>query len=233
MLSNTTDYNDGILIIEHCIFYLTFGYFQIAEVEKRSSTLCYLDSPTRTLDGQFTKSDQMTPSYCQKFCTKGNYKLYGVEASNWCHCGNYITRDVLKDPSDCEEKCSGDSDQICGGAWAINIFANPEYKNPDDLVQGSNGEYVGCFQDQSCRSFTGNHYRSNQMTIEKCKSFCTSYSMYALEATTGCWCSNYFKTRVPKPDSDCNMKCTGNSDQICGGAWRLSVYKNPDYQASC
>ncbi|XP_061186516.1 uncharacterized protein LOC133194604 [Saccostrea echinata] len=175
----------------------------------------------------------MTRSYCQKFCAKGNYIYYGVEAGNWCYCGNYKTREVMKQSSACNHKCTGDSNQKCGGAWAINIFANPEYKTPDKWTEGSNGEYLGCFQDQASRTFTGLHYRSNSMTIERCKSYCQSYSMYGLEATTGCWCGHYFKTRVPKPDSDCNMKCRGNSAQTCGGAWRMSVYKNPNYQPSC
>lgn len=27
-------------------------------------------------------------------------------------------------------------------------------------------------------------------------------------------------------DSDCNSKCIGDPEQICGGVWRLSVYKS-------
>ena len=37
-----------------------------------------------------------------------------------------------------------------------------------------------------------------------------------------CYCDNSYGTYGSA--SNCNEKCAGNDDQICGGSWALSVY---------
>ena len=41
-----------------------------------------------------------------------------------------------------------------------------------------------------------------------------------------CWCdNNYGSLGQDVDETGCNMPCSGNSDQTCGGSWRNSVYE--------
>ena len=68
------------------------------------------------------------------------------------------------------------------------------------------------------------------MTVEKCINFCKGKSMtYAgLEYSGECYCGNKIASdRAPKSGSlgNCLMKCSGNADEVCGGAAAISLYQ--------
>ena len=39
-----------------------------------------------------------------------------------------------------------------------------------------------------------------------------------------CFCSNTLR-EYPMKEDECNKPCPGNKKQMCGGTWRISVYK--------
>ena len=49
------------------------------------------------------------------------------------------------------------------------------------------------------------------------------YRYAGLQYEAECYCGNSGYDRYGVGDG-CNHPCTGNSDQICGGDWRNSVY---------
>ena len=53
-------------------------------------------------------------------------------------------------------------------------------------------------------------------------SFIQYYPFAGLQYARECFCGYDFK-RLGRANN-CNMKCTGNNQQICGGGWALSVY---------
>lgn len=65
-------------------------------------------------------------------------------------------------------------------------------------------------------------------TIETCTTYCGShgYSWAGLEYGRECWCDQRLLNAIKAPDSDCSMKCVGNSSQTCGNGDRLSIYNN-------
>lgn len=66
-------------------------------------------------------------------------------------------------------------------------------------------------------------------TIETCTAACYSagYSLAGVEYSAECWCGNLIGAGgVPAPASDCNMLCSGNNLESCGGPNRLNVYQN-------
>ena len=67
----------------------------------------------------------MTIEKCQKFCFEKNYLYAGVQYAGECFCGNTINPKILKPTTDCNKVCTGDSTQICGGTWRMNIYKNP------------------------------------------------------------------------------------------------------------
>ena len=69
----------------------------------------------------------MTIETCIQFCSNKGYVFAGVESADECYCGNNAPQNQIND-SECDEKCSGDHSQICGGAWAISIYTTGNVK---------------------------------------------------------------------------------------------------------
>ena len=72
----------------------------------------------------------MTIEKCQTFCFEKSYIYAGVQYGMECFCGNAINPMILKPNIDCNRVCTGDSSQICGGTWRMNI-----HKNPSIIIQ--------------------------------------------------------------------------------------------------
>jgi len=67
----------------------------------------------------------------------------------------------------------------------------------------------------------------SQMTPRLCRSTCASkgYSYAGVQFSNQCFCGNSSPPSSSLAhDSDCNMKCSGDDRQVCGGSWRMNVY---------
>ncbi|KAK3105850.1 hypothetical protein FSP39_007118 [Pinctada imbricata] len=69
-----------------------------------------------------TQSNNMTPQLCMTLCRKAGYKYSGTEYSKECFCDNHldVTRKVID--SQCNMHCRGDSKQICGDSFRVQVF---------------------------------------------------------------------------------------------------------------
>jgi hypothetical protein len=83
---------------------------------------CYTDHHAdRTLHSASTNSDSMSVEYCANFCSR--YLYFGVEYKTQCYCGDSIaSTGVLALSSNCNTPCQGDSSEICGGSWRLNMY---------------------------------------------------------------------------------------------------------------
>ncbi|CAG2219496.1 unnamed protein product [Mytilus edulis] len=101
---------------------------------------------------------------------------------------------------------------------------------------------MGCIVDQaSPRTLPYGKLDLPTMTNDLCESHCCSFCVtlltwelrYMLKtkpnvyAWSQCFCTNVTSSDnfVPRPPTYCNMPCNGNSSEVCGGSWSLSVYK--------
>jgi hypothetical protein len=60
------------------------------------------------------------------------------------------------------------------------------------------------------------------MTLDTCQHLCSQYTYFATTKGKQCWCGNEYGLSGPMSQS-CDVPCTGNLDQICGGARSHSV----------
>ncbi|WP_022670342.1 WSC domain-containing protein [Hippea alviniae] len=84
--------------------------------------------------------------------------------------------------------------------------------------------YLGCFKDGSARDLSGFSVQDSKMSIGKCKDICRKHGfLYAgVQYASWCFCGNYYGKYGKS--NNCNMKCSGDKSQICGGSWANSVY---------
>ena len=64
----------------------------------------------------------MTVDICKQYCRQNNWAIAGVQNSHECYCGNEISTEKISD-SKCNKSCRGNSQQTCGGGWAMNIYS--------------------------------------------------------------------------------------------------------------
>ena len=66
----------------------------------------------------------MTIKKCKEYCRENGWSIAGVENSKECFCGDKAPTKRIPE-FNCNKPCSGGKNEICGGAWALNIFELP------------------------------------------------------------------------------------------------------------
>jgi hypothetical protein len=92
-----------------------------------------------------------------------------------------------------------------------------------------NWTYTGCYNDnQGGRTLSGStYYDTANMNATSCIAFCSKkgYVYAGTEYSTECFCGNLLAAAATlQDDSQCNMGCSYNSSEACGGPNLLTVY---------
>ncbi|KAI9343091.1 hypothetical protein DFJ73DRAFT_943891 [Zopfochytrium polystomum] len=89
---------------------------------------------------------------------------------------------------------------------------------------GSYKRFTNCVQDSSNRVLP--YYQGDGFDNDGCINACfnAGYLMSGTEYGGQCYCSDPKSfANVPGPGPQCNMPCSSNPSQTCGGEWTLSV----------
>ncbi|KAI0154753.1 putative glyoxal oxidase [Xylariaceae sp. FL1272] len=191
---------------------------------------CYTDVAGRTINSAATTSVNMTIEYCLAFCQDGGFKYSGTEYHNECYCGNKLATGAVEKNSttDCTTPCAGNSTEACGGASRLTMFYNPYATGPQPNTGIANWTHIGCYSEGTTgRALTyGANVAGSQMSAKTCTAACQAagYILAGTEYGGECYCGNEISNDGAPADDGCDMKCNGNSTEICGGSNRLNVY---------
>ncbi|KZL71724.1 WSC domain containing protein [Colletotrichum tofieldiae] len=190
----------------------------------------------RALTGAAFAYDGMTLDSCMANCTGFDY--WGTEYGRECYCGNSLAASTTSAPlSDCSMQCSGDSTQYCGAGNRIELYSTTATRSSSSTAAptatlahiNAIGKYslVGCQTEaDGGRALQGAQTASDDMTLDKCATFCSDFTFFGTEYGRECYCGNELQsTSRTAPLSECNMKCAGNPYQYCGDGNRLELYK--------
>ena len=90
---------------------------------------------------------------------------------------------------------------------------------------------LGCWDDVPGRTISAASYsNATTMTIESCINYCGTrgFRYTGVEYSVECFCgSDLAKTALQVAAEYCNMACSGNATQPCGGPGRLNLFQNP------
>ncbi|KAJ3319723.1 hypothetical protein HDU76_000472 [Blyttiomyces sp. JEL0837] len=182
------------------------------------SSNCYIDSTSRIFPTLIQKG--LSVENCQQAASAAGFDLVGLEDSDECWGGyksNFNFNANLGNNTDCNSPCVGNKNQICGGAWRLSVSYLTGWTQPAST----------CYIDSSTRLLP--ILIGKSMSVEGCQkaASATGFDIVGLEAGNECWgghkASFNFTTNIATA-TDCNIPCDANKSQICGGAWRLSVY---------
>ena len=161
---------------------------------------------------------------------------YNSEARGVCFsCSNGV-----KDGDESDVDCGGtrctscSSGQACRGEF--DCESDSCYKPMPAPVPSAPFDYIGCWVDNPSRAINlgtihepGLFLNPPQpVTKQACADLCAGYSYFGLQWHRECFCGNAYDMYGEAPESECNAPCDGNTDVMCGGGWRNSVYRlNP------
>nr|OQO23943.1 hypothetical protein B0A51_11072 [Rachicladosporium sp. CCFEE 5018] len=116
---------------------------------------------------------------------------------------------------------------LCVDAFSIPILPRQSTLQPASVLP-TNWTYTGCYNDlQGSRTLAGPYTAGTGNSATWCISYCSNkgYVYAGTEYSDECYCDNLLAPPATlQPDSDCNMACSGNASEACGGGNRLTVY---------
>ncbi|KAI9813053.1 MAG: hypothetical protein M1827_004273 [Pycnora praestabilis] len=183
----------------------------------------------------------LTLDTCASICSNYNYDYMGVSDGAECLCGNTfdLGESVTSPNFYCTTNaCDGDPSEGCGGSEFVVIYTfegdttstsssipTSTYTGPTTTVSATVGEYLylGCYsQDTSLNLLNG--FQSDQLTIEECAIFCESYGYMGFSEGDACGCGNALYNNPPITETDCDLTCSGNNLENCGGTDSVQLY---------
>jgi hypothetical protein len=82
--------------------------------------------------------------------------------------------------------------------------------------------YKGCYPDSNTRALP-NELMATGATVESCIAAAKGYSFAGVQDGHQCWAGND-PGATKAAETSCNMPCTANTKETCGGEWFNSVY---------
>jgi hypothetical protein len=130
----------------------------------------------------------------------------------------------------CATPCSGSSQQLCGGNNVIDVYSTGMEWKTDAI----GNYYLGCFEESQSNRMFSNSRSLSKNTPELCSTICykLGYTYSGVTYIEGCFCGNQppAESLFPKvEDKQCNTKCAGDTNQYCGGGWRMGVFSTGLY----
>ncbi|RDW73720.1 hypothetical protein BP5796_07162 [Coleophoma crateriformis] len=137
--------------------------------------------------------------------------------------------------TDTPSTSSSSSSRSSSSSSSSSISSSSATPTPTVVPYISGYDHQGCYIDSedgaapSARGLPVLAYRRKDNTIESCLTACkaSGFKYFGVEYGSECWCGNRIKrTSILAADqSSCNYPCPGNPSELCGGGWRLNVYK--------
>ena len=171
---------------------------------------CFKDNRNHVLNAKKTEASNMDVQKCSDFCK--DYKYFALQNSDKCFCGD--TDPTILGQGDCSAQCSGNPDEICGNIWSNSTYINKP-------------KHIGCFRDDNIRTLPDKKIVRGDMNLFTCYDNCKDYKYFGLQNGNECYCGNK-RPQIGYADN-CDMNCSGDRNETCGGKWANSVYENPVY----
>lgn len=92
--------------------------------------------------------------------------------------------------TDCKYACEGDSSEICGGDWRLNVYQFDVVTNTVSATATASiaastptaYAFVDCYTEATnMRALSLSSYYDDAMTVEKCASHCAEFTYFGVE----------------------------------------------------
>ncbi|KAF2816474.1 WSC-domain-containing protein [Mytilinidion resinicola] len=137
-----------------------------------------------------------------------------------------------------------DTELPCDGDYALNTtsvrkrFTGPVQSGPVHLTSYKTwtASTSSCWSDLTdglrALDSAASGIDQDHLTVESCLDACEAagYSLAGVEYSRECYCGNtLIGNNQPISDATCNMPCSGNANELCGGPGALNLYIKDNY----
>ncbi|KAJ6511476.1 WSC domain-containing protein, partial [Mycena vitilis] len=188
----------------------------------------------RLLTGYTFTSAFLTVESCISTCTSRGFTFAGLEYANECYCGTGYSAPALAAPeTDCSMSCAGNTSEKCGGGYRLSVYSSEPASGSNNLVLPPYWSKVSkcVIEASSGRTLSGTSWIDSGMTVERCVNFCDNngFAYAGLEYANECYCDNRISLANgggvnANSDSECSMPCAGNSAEVCGAGYRITLF---------
>ncbi|KEF59535.1 uncharacterized protein A1O9_04379 [Exophiala aquamarina CBS 119918] len=190
----------------------------------------------RLLSSLSSTSNSMTVQTCQSFCTSNGFPFSGVEYGRECYCSSRLAASTAVNATGCSMPCAGNGTQTCGGRSQLNVYRNALLPVAGTQTPLLGYGYSGCYTDSSAAARLLGRYSFSSvsgMTQGVCVAACQDrgFGYAGVEYGRECYCGDGMnlvgpggKAEKAASEDECDMLCTGDRAQICGGRSRIGVW---------
>ena len=185
---------------------------------------CFTDDGNRALPVELGTGH--TIESCMQAAAQSGYAYAGLQYYGYCFAGNAVGYAQVGD-SECNTPCDANSSEMCGGVWRNSIFVTGSSVSspPPPPPPPPPDAYYGCYSDTEQRALPADF--GPGYTIESCRALVrnSGYAFAGLQYGGYCFGGNsigYDKLG----DGSCDMPCEADPSEICGAAWRNSIYSS-------
>lgn len=103
------------------------------------------------------------------------------------------------------------------GAFALLPFASA----------GCKLQHYKCYVDDHSRILNTLRYSEGPISLEYCAQFCSDHhlKLAGVENGSECYCGDKLRSDAKAATAgECNIKCSADSGEQCGGSWRIGVF---------
>lgn len=180
----------------------------------------------------------MSHQRCARMAHAAGHTLFAVQYYYQCWGGHNEARAVGLGPSNaCDTPCSAEERQMCGGANVFNLFSfHAPIVHPLPALPPHN--HLGCFADDDTRDPDARRLTElledgfwGPMSVERCAGLAmrAGLPLFAVQYYYQCWGSDDLERAMSLgPSQACNMACTDDPEQACGGDFAFNLYQFPD-----
>ncbi|KAI1344989.1 putative glyoxal oxidase [Xylariaceae sp. FL0016] len=205
----------------------------VPEASRLNGTWAYQGCWTdvgRTINAAFNYSTETTLENCMAFCQSNELPYAGAEYGSECYCGDKLDprAQEVNATTDCTVPCSGNTTEPCGGSDRLTLFYNQYITGPQPNTGIANWTHIGCYSEgDGGRALSyGAAVPAAEMSALKCTAACQAagYILAGTEYGGECYCGDTIGFNATTAPDGCDMKCNGNSSEVCGGSNRINIY---------
>ncbi|HTM02520.1 MAG TPA: WSC domain-containing protein [Vicinamibacterales bacterium] len=181
---------------------------------------CFTDDGNRALPVELGTGH--TIESCIQAAAQSGYAYAGLQYYGYCFAGNAIGYAQVGD-SECNTPCDANSSELCGGVWRNSIFVTGSSSSSPPPPPPPPDGYYGCYSDTEQRALPADF--GPGYTIESCRAVVRNSGYAFAGLQYGGYCFGGSSIGYDKlSDGACDMPCAADPSEICGAAWRNSIY---------
>lgn len=210
---------------------------------------CYRDKAVR--DITTLNTGIRTRAACNAVARTNQHAYFGLQAGRQCFTGNSYGR--YGKSTFCNKTGVYEPSVIWGGSYANSVYKTSSIDSICALPCQNGGKQAGVAPECSCNctgtGFAGSYCEKPAWTYIGCKlddssraldrrqsgtfipktcyqaAVASGHAYFGLEYRGECWTGPTLDTARYTASTKCNMPCSLDSTQMCGGSWAIDVYR--------